>query len=484
MEWFGFVIIADLLEELMHEKHREWIEKRGISADLAEKLGVETVNENGANWITIPYLENGKQINRKYRLTSEKRHKMTTGAPLLLWNCDVLKEERCKTEPVIITEGEWDAMAAIQSGFQLSVSVPNGAPGSQTSDLETATRYDWFDRHQADLDKVGTFIIAADSDEAGQYLQADLIALLGAEKCRFLSYPDGCKDLNEVLHAYGPEAVAAVLNQAKQVPIKGVYTLDDFPEKKEVRSYPIGIKSINDLISIVPGTLTVLTGFANMGKSTLMNSIVASAMRNFPVCIASFETEVKPILRDGLRLALHECARSDMDKVDFTDTDQALSQRLRIITQSVDEDAEMNLEAFLEYCRIVVVRDGVKMIILDPWNELEHKRRRDETETDYISRALRQIKRFAKQYDVAFWVVAHPTKPNERSNKVPGLYDISGSANWANKADYGVTYHRANPEENDALIIINKVRMGLPGKKGKARVMFDWRYSRFEELAA
>src|SRR5690606_16084543 len=107
---------------------------------------------------------------------------------------------------------------------------------------------------------------------------------------------------------------------------------------------------------------------------------------------------------------------------------------------------------------------------------------RDETETDYISRALRQIKRFAKQYDVAFWIVAHPTKPHEGSKKVPGLYDISGSANWANKADYGLTYHRPDPEENDGLIIINKVRMGLPGQKGKVRVMFDYRDSHFKAL--
>ena len=72
------------------------------------------------------------------------------------------------------------------------------------------------------------------------------------------------------------------------------------------------------------------------------------------------------------------------------------------------------------------------MIVLDPWNEVEHKRRRDETETDYIGRAIRAIKRFAKQYDVAFWIVAQPDKTARGSRRIPGLYDISGSANWAN----------------------------------------------------
>ena len=131
----------------------------------------------------------------------------------------------------------------------------------------------------------------------------------------------------------------------------------------------------------------------------------------------------------------------------------------------------MDLDKFLELCRVAVVRHGVKMIVLDPWNELEHKRRRDETETDYIGRAIRAIKRFAKLNDVAFWVVAHPTKPSEGVKKVPGLYDISGSANWANKADYGLTYHRPLPNENYAKVLISKVRMGLPGKRDTVEVM-------------
>ena len=175
------------------------------------------------------------------------------------------------------------------------------------------------------------------------------------------------------------------------------------------------------------------------------------------------------------------CAKTDLRSVDLSDADDIIRNRLRIITQSVDEDAEMTLEAFLEYCRIAVTRDGVKMIVLDPWNEIEHKRRNGENETDYISRCLRAVKRFAKQYDVAFWIIAHPTKPQEGHKKIPGLYDISGSANWANKADYGLTYHRPDPNENRANILVTKVRMGLPGKKGMVTVQYDFRTSEFVE---
>ena len=98
--------------------------------------------------------------------------------------------------------------------------------------------------------------------------------------------------------------------------------------------------------------------------------------------------------------------------------------------------------------------------------------------------ARRGRKRFARQYDVAFWIVAHPTKPHEGVAKVPGLYDISGSANWANKADYGLTYHRPKFDANEAEIRVTKVRMGLPGQRGCVKVAFDFRTSQFVELAA
>lgn len=471
----------------IHQRHREWIEARGIDAALAEKFGLTTVQRNGAAWLAVPYVHEGETINHKYRRTSEKDHRMDEGAPLALWNADCLRDPMVRNgqAPVVITEGEWDALAAIQCGFRFVVSVPNGAPKRVTTDLDGAKRYDWVDRHANDLAEVREFVIAVDDDKAGQYLRADLVAFLGADRCRFTVMPFPCKDLNEVLQEYGADRVVDTINTAKPFPVQGLFTLDDFPERGEVRSYSVGVDPISEMIAIVPGTLTVVTGYANQGKSTLMNAIVGYAIcHHFPVCVASFETDVKPILRDGLRMAILGCGKHQLANVDTRAVDDLLRERLSFISQAVDEDLEMDLSKFLNLCRVAVVRHGARMIVLDPWNELEHKRRRDESETEYISRALRAIKRFAKQHDVAFWIVAHPAKPQPGVKHVPGLYDISGSANWANKADYGLTYHRPNFEQNLAQIIVNKVRMGLPGRRDKVEVTFDFRTSTFERIAA
>jgi twinkle protein len=461
----------------LHARHREWIEARGISVELAEKLGLHTAQRNGKAWLAVPYVERGQTVNHKYRLISEKRHEMDKGGRLILWNHDCLLEQSKK--PVVICEGEWDALTAISLGWR-AVSVPNGASGG-----EGELSYLWEARDL--LNHVESFIVATDSDEAGLKLRANIVAHLGADRCSFVDYGADCKDLNETLQAYGVEAASQVLVKARPIPVKGLYTIDDFPERPELTVWQTGIEALNDVgdytkpaLSIVPGTLTVLTGHANMGKSTLVDCMIASLLkRGIPTCLASFETDVKPILVDGLRCAMLGIGSHELRKADTKACDALIRNKLQIISQSVDEDEEMNVEYFLDLCRVAVLRHGVRVVILDPWNELEHKMRPHEPETVYIGRALRAIKRFAKVYDVAFWIVAHPTKPFEGKVKMPRLLDISGSANWANKADFGLSYHRG--ESGIADLCVTKVRKGYPGRRGNVKVTYDYRISRFVE---
>lgn len=481
-----FATIASGVEEAVELKkpHADWLDNRGIDPVLATKFGLHTVQSGGRNWLAVPYPEHSKIVNHKYRVTSEAHaYRMDEDAPLTLWNHDVLLDHSLDSQPLIITEGEWDALTILTAGKHRVVSVPNGAPMRSSDDeaLETGNRYQWFWRCESLLQSVDRVILCTDNDEPGRALAADLCRLFGPERCYFVTYPTDCKDAGDVAKHHGHTALAQMLDAAKPYPIKGLYSLDDFPERGEVPSYPIGIAPLNDMIAIVPGTLTVFTGYANMGKSTVVNAVMGHLIRgNIPICIASFETDVKPILRDHLRAAVAQCSLHDARTKPMPHVDERIAANIQIISQLVDEDDEMDLTYFLDLCRTSVIRRGTRVIILDPWNELEHKRRRDENETDYISRALRAIKKFAKQYQVAFWIIAHPTKPQEGKARVPGLYDISGSANWANKADYGLTYHRARPDDNRAEIRVTKVRMGLPGQKGSVMVALDHRDSTFK----
>ncbi|KRA84223.1 DnaB-like helicase C-terminal domain-containing protein [Altererythrobacter sp. Root672] len=471
---------------MLNEKHQQWLAARGLDPELAMQFGLTSHLIKGGQWLSVPYRLGGKVVNHKHRNTERKDHQMDPGARLVLWNAEALTRPEVLSgqESVVITEGEWDALAAIQAGYPATVSVPNGAPAEASDDPDAAKRYDWARTHRAALYDVQEFILACDADGPGYLLLQDLVRLLGAERCRLVRYPAGCKDLGDVLAVEGVAGVTRCLDCANPYPVQGLYRLSDFPERGEVVSYSTGVAGLDDLMRIVPGTLTVLTGYANAGKSTLMTPIIAHALRHhFPVCVASFETMPKPVLRDHLRAAVLGCGIHELGGKFLDEVDALLEERLVIVAQMVDEEEEFTLEHFLGLCEMAVLQYGVRMVVLDPWNELEHRRRPDETETEYIGRANRAIKQFARRYDVSFWVVAHPTKPPpDRQSGPPGLYAISGSANWANKADYGLTYHRANPEENAAEVIVSKVRMGMPGRRGRLKLTFDHRISAFRVL--
>lgn len=66
---------------------------------------------------------------------------------------------------------------------------------------------------------------------------------------------------------------------------------------------------------------------------------------------------------------------------------------------------------------------------------------------------------------------------------VPTLYDISGSANWVNKADLGVVVHRPDPSEPITEIHIRKVRFKAVGKLGVVSLRWDRATGRYAEPA-
>jgi len=148
----------------------------------------------------------------------------------------------------------------------------------------------------------------------------------------------------------------------------------------------------------------------------------------------------------------------------------------------MEDDLELTLEKLIELAKIAIIRDGCKILLLDPWNEIEHCRNNGENETEYTGRAIRMLKKLAKQFKILVIVVAHPAKPHSGKIEAPNLYSINGSANWANKADYGIVIWRENLEGTRTTIITSKIkRHGAMGYVGEFDVNFDADTRRFNE---
>jgi twinkle protein len=134
---------------------------------------------------------------------------------------------------------------------------------------------------------------------------------------------------------------------------------------------------------------------------------------------------------------------------------------------------EPAVDCILNLAKVLVFRKGIRGLVIDPWNELEHSRPPNLTETEYISQALSRIRSFARTHDVHVWVVAHPTKLQKDRNgeyPVPTPYDISGSAHWRNKADNCLCVWRDLGDKNNRVVEVHiqKVRFSDIGRAGEA----------------
>ena len=139
-----------------------------------------------------------------------------------------------------------------------------------------------------------------------------------------------------------------------------------------------------------------------------------------------------------------------------------------------DEDSDWTIDTVLDRAKALVFRKGIRGLIIDPWNEIEHNLPQGMTETIYVSHALKRMRQFARHYGIHLWVVAHPAKlyrEKDGNYPVPTLYDISGSANWRNKADNGICVWRDFSADHKPIEIhVQKVRFRQIGRIGMARL--------------
>jgi twinkle protein len=173
------------MTDMLSEEHQAWLEERGIDLEVATRYGLYTDRQSqGGRDLVIPYRRDGKIVNRKYR-GPQKRFRQDPGAPRMFWNEDSLRDATLANEPLVVTEGELDALAAIQAGFPRTVSVPDGA----------GSNLDFVGEVWPLVKNANLVILAGDGDEPGRKLNGELARRFGAARCTWVAYPDGTKDL-------------------------------------------------------------------------------------------------------------------------------------------------------------------------------------------------------------------------------------------------------------------------------------------------
>ena len=255
----------------------ELLEARGLDAELCVRLDLQTASapDGGGDWISIPFVKGGAVVNHKYRRVTKseggQNFAQDKGGAQVFWNYDAITDPTLARVPLVITEGEFDAMASIQSGFARSVSVPGGAPQQAMGDKDSG-KYAFVADSLDDLADVTDIILAVDGDGPGVALMNDLALRLGRARCRYVVYHDGCKDLGDVLLKHGQRGVAEALNGARWVGVKGLFRMSELPPAPAVEAYRSGVPGLDEHYRLCRGDFSVITGIPGHGKALALDT--------------------------------------------------------------------------------------------------------------------------------------------------------------------------------------------------------------------
>jgi hypothetical protein len=234
--------------------------KRAILSETVTKFqiseGVEWMPQDQKEHkvICFNYFLEDDLINIKFK-TSDKMFKMVKDARKIPYNINSIKDQAY----VIICEGEEECMVWDQCGHQSVVSVPNGA-SKNNNNLE------WLDAVY-DMFEGKIIYLATDNDEPGRKLGEDLARRFDASDIRIIRFPEGQKDANDCLKAFGGLFVSRLFEDAEHLPVAEISSASDYRsliESYYESGYPVGslvdMSETDNHLSWNRGELVVVTG--------------------------------------------------------------------------------------------------------------------------------------------------------------------------------------------------------------------------------
>jgi len=454
-------------------KVEEWFKSRGISKDTLNELqvteGQEYMPQTGKteNVIKFNYFMGDELINIKYR-DGRKNFKLYKGAEKVFYNINSI----VGYEYAIIVEGEMDVLALYEAGITNVISVPNGAT-LNTNNLDYLDAcIDYFD----DKEKI---ILAVDSDDAGQALQAELIRRLGSEVC-YLATFDDCKDANEYLLKYGKDKLVSRITNASPVPLENVTTfrdieddITDFVRNGFKPGFQIGLSNFDDIFSTYTGQFITVTGIPSSGKSDFVDQMVVGYNQRYGWKTAYASPENQPTFLHAHKLMRKMWGGMPTEADINTDRWNQIADHCNDSFFHIDME-KYTLEHVLKKGAELVKRKGIKCLVIDPFNKVRSPDASGDV-NQYTLEYLEKIDIFAKKYDVLVIVVAHPTKMYKGADgkiEEPTMYNIKGGGEWYDASYHGLLVHR-DYELQTVKVKVLKVKFQNLGENG-AEAHFKW----------
>ena len=427
---------------------------RKISLNALESLKIREVKEwmpqtqKEENCIAFDYFYDSELYNTKFR-DGSKNFKLVKDAEKILYNLDSIKNSKY----VIFVEGEMDVLSWVTAGKKACVSVPNGFTKTGKVNL------DYIDNYIHLFDALDWIYVGVDNDEAGRNGKDELIRRFGIDKIKVIEY-QGLKDANECLIKAGVETLLACFDNAKEIQIDGVFTANqskqailDLYRNGQKRGTTTYFPKIDRAWTWREGETNIWTGYQNEGKTLffLQLCLIRAIKEGVKVAVFSPENMPKTDFFNDLIESLIGKSVDPYYKNNYMSEDE-LNFAIDVIDKYfflIHPDNDFTLDTILEKASFLVKKNGIRTLLIDPYNTIDHHQDKGGREDLYISKFMSQLKKFAVEKDVSVNLIAHQNtpRPNDKDEGryfKPNLNNIKGGGTFADKADNVLIVWRHN----------------------------------------
>ena len=438
----------------------EYLESRGISAEIARRYNITTRKDNDKILVFPFYDDQGVLQFVKYRKTDyDKRFDKNKEwceaetMPILFGMAQCEDFTR-----LVITEGQIDSLSLAEAGIKNAVSVPTGAVGFTW----LANCWDWINKFEE--------IVVFGDYEKGKITLIETLEKRLQKKVKCVRMEDYLceKDANDILRKYGKEALVKAVENAELREVKFVNRLATV-EAVNLRDLPkikTGITPLDRICGgLLRGHVVLLSGKRGEGKSTFMSQLVADAIeQGNAVFIYSGELP-NYHFKNWLDLQIAGKNHIETIKNEFGDDEYYLSkQTVEKINQwyydkaFIFDNSAVSDDEFDGLIKVMVdaiCRYDIKLVCID---NLMTAMDGDPNTDIYRQQSsfVKNLEKLAQQYDVAIILVAHPKKTNMAFDNDT----VSGSSDITNAVSFVFNYQRAaESDECDSYLMITKNRM-------------------------
>lgn len=464
------------------DKAIEYLKSRGISEKIARQYEI-TVQKDRDNVLVFPfYDETGNLTFVKYRKTDFDKEKDSNKEwceaqtkPILFG----MKQCNMNHKTLIITEGQLDSLSVAEAGFQNAVSVPTGSKGM------TWIPHCWDFVNQFEV------IIVFGDYEKGHISLLDEISKRFKKHIKHVREEDykDCKDANEILQKYTKAQIKVCITNAVDVPVQHTISLADVEEVNpfDIEKLPTGFKELDQILygGLPFGGITLMTGKAGCGKSTVASQIVINAMENGHRCFCYSGELPNHLFKSWMNFQvagtshIFEYQNRWGDKgYNITDANKKLisqwyKDKIDIYDNASLDDSEDT--SIIKIIEDMINRYLVDVILLDNlMTALDLDTIRESDKYEKQSQFLKKLTRITLKYKVLIILVAHKRKNNFSKNAND---EISGSSDISNLASVVLGYDKDDDlQEEQRMLTLSKNR--LFGKTGSWIMEYDERSKR------